>query len=132
MITSLVCFYLHNVLYEEKLKISEVYSLIVIFSWISYPVRNAIHCLNRRVQAYTTGSRLGKLARLPETLSTSDYFSKDSSLEKGEIVIENGNFVWEDPQIKKIFEEFKAKDSKDGKESSAEDIELKNLNSVPV
>lgn len=129
MLTSLICFYLYNVFYEDKLEISQVYSLIVIFAWISIPIRNSVHCFNRRVQGYTTSDRLAKLARLPEIKNEKNFYETDSNLRIGEIVIEKADFLWEDPELKSIIEEFELEKT-DKEEDSKNEIELKPLNGL--
>ena len=45
MAISLVCFFVHNIVYKQKLEISSVYSLISIFAWITSPLRHALMSL---------------------------------------------------------------------------------------
>lgn len=114
---TVVIFSLYEVVYDEKLTIAQIYTMMTIFSTLLMPINFYIMGLLQYVDAKAAASRIKHLVQVEPIEPLKD----DPSLDKGEIEIIDGDFNWEDPKYYKLFE---------GKEMKNEDQTLKILEGI--
>lgn len=135
---------LYNLTTEKQLKLSDAFSLIVIFAWITWPVRKITYCLDRRVLTYTSAERLEVISMIPEQPIDSRNHATTKSIQRSEMILENAKFSWEDPSLKKLLDSLKflkkqapnnaipvkaeGIEMKENPSSAEDDFALKNIN----
>ena len=113
---TLVCFWIYSALYGE-LTTAEIYSLLALVSGLDSPLRFLIYARLYRSKAMIFCKNYAKLLGVGR-----QGVQKDSNeLKKGEIVIKDGDFHWNNTKVEKIFK---------GEKSKKRQKTTKNLNSV--
>lgn len=114
LIVALISFWLYSSIYG-KISTAQVYSLLTLYYNLVQPLRLIMFSVSFYLQTLVASKRFQKLAKLKKQ----DPLKDDEELEKGAIVIENASVSWENPEIKKIYEEDSPREV---------DIALENLN----
>jgi ABC-type multidrug transport system fused ATPase/permease subunit len=100
VIFGITVFTVYDATHDEALTVPQIYSLITLFNAFLSPIRFFIISLLNRADARAAASRINSLFNVDPITALED----DSSLSKGAVEIENGDFNWEDPKYYKIFE----------------------------
>ena len=111
---ALMCFWIYYVFYGE-LTTAQIYSMLALVSGLDTPLRFFIYAMLHRGKAKEFCKNYGKLLAVEKQGA-----QKDSSVvEKGEILIEGGDFHWNNDKVEKIFKvEKKTKQKKERKKGS--------------
>ena len=98
-ICGLVVFSVYDATNTKKLNVSQIYELVTFFNALAMPVRYYIMGFMGRLDAIVCADRISKIIKMDPIKPLED----DEYLNPGEIVIQNGNFNWEDPKYFKMF-----------------------------
>lgn len=99
-ILALVVFSLQNKINKEQLSVSTIYELINLFNASLTPIRYYIMGATARSDSIAASKRIATLIQLEEQ----EPQKNDQELQIGELLIQNGNFNWEDSKYHQIFE----------------------------
>lgn len=123
LVVSLVTFWVYSSM-QKQLSIAQVYSIVTILNSIVEPIKYFKHALGDLIQAVINSNRY-------KILLACDQFEeeKDSpKLKIGEVIIEDGDFSWDNLKFKKIFENKKKKKTNDELEKGKEKLALSGIN----
>lgn len=116
LVVSLVTFWMYSSS-GKQLSIAQVYSIVTILNSIVEPIKYFKHALGDLIQAVINSNRYKTLLACSQFEEEKDDFD----LKVGEILIEDGDFSWDNLKFKKIFEKAKIKKAGDENENDAED-----------
>lgn len=116
-VLTFLCFWVYQA-YVDDLNVTKVFSVLSIFQNLFFPISMFFLAYNARTQSLVSSDRVDKLLKLEDFVPLED----DLKLEKGELMIENGEFSWGNPEFEKIF-----KKADEKSEISKEPV-LTNLN----
>ena len=86
---------------QGQMSISKTFTVLSLFTNLQHPINQAQKAFEKLLVALVAVERLKKLSKFSKKPEVVD----DSSLAKGEIVIENGNFGWSDSAFDQFIEE---------------------------
>lgn len=115
-----VCFSLHGIVYDEKLTVSQTYSLLILFNLFLAPLQQIIQGFSSYMNAQLSVSRMNNIVQVERYEGNEN----DKDMQKGEIQIINGYFSWENKKYRDIFEGKKAEKKPKTKQNKTEEKQV--------
>ena len=112
-IIALLCFWTYSSIYRD-LTNAEIYSMLALVSGLDTPLRFLVYAMLYRSKALVFCKNYAKLLAVEKQGAQKN----SSEVEKGEILIEGGDFHWNNDKVQKIFKAEKKNSSKSSKINS--------------
>ena len=125
---ALFCFWIYSAIYRE-LTIPEIYSMLALVSGLDTPMSFLVYSFLNRGKAMVFCEKFAKLLAVTKQGTQED----DNQLKKGEILIQSGDFHWNNEQVEKVYKLDKdRKNKKSQKQNSVRDISNGQESARPI